>query len=69
MPRYRSTLCETRNLRTGAVRYYIEKCGAFQRVDAREFFARYNLADDYECLHHNESRGVRRFYTTIVWSE
>lgn len=69
MTTYRSTICESINERTGKSRFYIEKCGVFQRVSAEEFRARDRLADWYESRWNQSVRGVRRFYTTVVWIE
>ena len=68
--KFRSDLCETVNLKTGKSTYYIAKCGVFQRVASGEFHQRNAMPGcEYENLHSKTSRGVRRYYTTVVWQE
>ena len=69
MTTYCSTICQSVNLKTGISRYYIKKCGVFQRVSHDEFHERNNMADTWECIWSQSVRGVRRFYSTVIWSE
>lgn len=69
MARYRLTICESVNEKTGISRYYIEKCGVLQRVSHDEFHERNGMADTWECIWSKSVRGVRRIYSTVVWSE
>lgn len=67
--RYRADLCESVNEKTGVSRYYLSKCGAYQRITCAEHTTWLTQADTYENLHTRISRGVKRFYTTVVWEE
>ena len=68
--KFRSDLCETVNLKTGESRYYVAKCGVFTRTHRADFHRRNSMPGcDYENLHSHTSRGVTRYYTTVVWIE
>ena len=69
MARYRADLCESVNEKTGASRYYLAKCGVYQRIPRWEHGKWLAQADTYENLFVRTVRGVKRFYTTVVWEE
>lgn len=66
---FTADLCESRNTTTGQFRFYVNKCGVFQRISESEYNQRRLQAEFSKNFRCKTVRGVQRYYITIIWEE